>query len=70
MTASSGDLPESVIDLQIRVAYQDHLVAQLDEVVRQLADRVVALERDLAELRLRLDDTAEVGPHDEKPPHY
>lgn len=61
---------ERVIELEVRMAYQDKLIGDLDEVVRQFSVRVEQLERQVKELRERIDDGADVGPHDEKPPHY
>jgi uncharacterized coiled-coil protein SlyX len=45
------DLAGRQTDLEVRVAYQDRLLTALDGVVRELADRVVALERDLRQLQ-------------------
>jgi uncharacterized coiled-coil protein SlyX len=58
---------DRLTELEIRVAYQDQVIAALDEVVRDFAARVVELER-----RLREREAAEtpVGPQNEPPPHY
>jgi uncharacterized coiled-coil protein SlyX len=40
-------LTDRITDLEVRIAFQDQTVAALDEVVRQFAVRVEALERDL-----------------------
>jgi uncharacterized coiled-coil protein SlyX len=50
-----------VMELEIRVAYQDDLIAQLDGVVRELGDRVVEMRRELADLRLSLPAAEEEG---------
>jgi SlyX protein len=60
---------DRVTDLEVRIAYQDDVIASLDQVVREFADRVVHLERELAELR-RSSTGAPLGPPDEPPPHY
>ena len=44
-------LADAVIELEIRIAYQDRTVAALDEIVRQLHARVDTLEAALRELR-------------------
>lgn len=61
-------MEERIVELEVRVAYQDKLLADLDEVVRSFAARVEALEREVRELK----ETAatQVGPADETPPHY
>lgn len=64
-------MSERVVELEVRVAYQERLIAELDEVVRAFADRVQALEREVARLRETvLHQPDPVGPPDEPPPHY
>jgi len=60
---------ERLMDLEIKVAYLEKLVAELDGVVREQAALVTRLT---AALEQRADSTGvEVGaPLDEKPPHY
>ena len=60
---------QEIRDLEARVAYQDKLLIDLDEVLRSFCQRVERLERHITELR---DSVAapEFGPGDEKPPHY
>jgi uncharacterized coiled-coil protein SlyX len=41
---SDDDLAERLIDLEVRIAYQDRTIAALDEVVRALAERIAVLE--------------------------
>jgi SlyX protein len=62
---------ERIIELEVRVAYQDKVIGDLDEVVRAFADRVQKLERQLEELReAALDGAPETGPANDPPPHY
>ena len=61
---------ERLIELEARIAHQDRIIADLDDVVREFADRVQAVERELAELRETTASAAESGPPDESPPHY
>ncbi len=58
-----------IIDLEVRVAYQERLIGQLDEVIRELATRMERVENELAELR-DSTDAEPIGPQDERPPHY
>jgi SlyX protein len=64
-------MDDKLIDLEVRIAFQDRLIADLDEVVRRFAARVEALESELAEVRHTLLAGQEpVGAADEPPPHY
>lgn len=64
-------MEDRIVDLEVRLAYQDKIIADLDEVVRAFADRVVKLERELEVVKETLKTgVPEVGPQDEKPPHY
>jgi uncharacterized coiled-coil protein SlyX len=60
-------MSDRIVELEVRIAYQDKLIADLDEVVRDFAGRVQALERDLAELKRTLgNEPSPVGPQDER----
>ena len=64
-------MDDPIVDIEIRLAYQDKLVADLDEVVQSLAKRLELLERRVSAMALSLRDMPEdVGPADETPPHY
>ena len=64
-------MEDRIVELEVRVAYQDKLIGDLDEVIRTFAQRVEVLERELAELKHSLKEGAsEIGPADDKPPHY
>jgi|JI10StandDraft_1071094.scaffolds.fasta_scaffold01266_23 uncharacterized coiled-coil protein SlyX len=63
-------LADAVIELEIRIAYQDRTVAALDEIVRQLHARVDTLEAALRELRQANAAASPIGPANEPPPHY
>ena len=62
-------LNQRMVDLEVRVAYQDKLIAQLDDVIREFVTRVEALEWQLGELRNRVG-SAPIGPANDPPPHY
>jgi|JI10StandDraft_1071094.scaffolds.fasta_scaffold17013_6 uncharacterized coiled-coil protein SlyX len=68
MTTDPSTLAETVRDLEVRLAYQDHTIAQLDGVVRTLFDRLETVEKEVRELRQ--GGALPVGPASEPPPHY
>jgi uncharacterized coiled-coil protein SlyX len=68
-TPPGDDLRERLMDLEVRVAYQDRLVAALDEVVRELGGRVVTLSRELTELKAAAAPTADAASLEPPPSH-
>jgi uncharacterized coiled-coil protein SlyX len=65
------DPSERILDLEVRIAYQDRLVRELDALVRQFADRLAAAERELKTLKQSLvSPESAMGPGNEPPPHY
>lgn len=64
-------MEERIVDLEVRLAFQDKVITDLDSVVREFSMRVEKLERELSELKqTMLDGVSEVGPADDAPPHY
>jgi uncharacterized coiled-coil protein SlyX len=63
------DLRERLTDLEVRVAYQDRLVATLDEVVRELGGRVMSLSRELEEIKAAAAPTADAASLEPPPSH-
>ncbi len=64
-------MDERIIALEERLAYQDKALADLDDVVQGLARQVDQLDRKLSALTEWLRNPGqEVGPPDERPPHY
>lgn len=61
-------MDERIIELEIRIAHQDRVIAALDEVVRGFTTRVERLEQQIQELRA--GGAALLGPADDPPPHY
>ena len=62
-------LSERVEELEIRSAFQEDLLRDLDEVIRTQADQIDRLQRELISLREQIAQEGE-APEDEKPPHY
>ena len=67
---SNDAVMEQLVQMQTRIAYQEHMLASLDEVVREFAGRVETLERELGLLRSSMRASNDTGPSDEPPPHY
>lgn len=61
-------MDERIIELEIRIAHQDRVIAALDEVVSAFATRVERLEQQIQDLRA--GGPAPLGPADDPPPHY
>jgi uncharacterized coiled-coil protein SlyX len=62
---------ERVMDLEVRLAYQDRQVRELDALVREFGERLDKAERELAQLKQALvSPEAGIGPGNEPPPHY
>jgi uncharacterized coiled-coil protein SlyX len=59
---ADDDPREQLIDLEVRIAYQDRTLATLDEVVRELAARLARLEAEVALLREPPAAAAELDP--------
>lgn len=71
MSSEAEPLSERMLDLEIKLAFQDRQVRQLDALVRELAGRLEKSERELAQLKDALRSPEEgVGPASETPPHY
>ncbi len=60
--------------LEVRLAYQDQMLAELNDVVTDQQARIMQLEALVEALKERLraaaDGGADAGSPDEKPPHY
>ena len=60
-------------NIEVKLAHQDQLLSDLDEVVTGQQARIMQLEELVTTLieRVRtVGETAADAPHDEKPPHY
>lgn len=60
---------QRIAELEIRLTYQIDLCKQLDDVVREFAERVERLEFQLEQMKASLHQEP-IGPHDDPPPHY
>lgn len=64
-------LAERIVDLEIKLAYQDHVIRELDALVRAFGDRLDRAERELKAIKDALiSPQAPLGPQNEPPPHY
>ncbi len=57
-------------DLEIKVAFVENTVAELDSVLRRMADELESMRTDLKELRESLPNDTPFNPDEEVPPHY
>ena len=57
-----------ITELEVKVAFQEHQLAELDDVIRQLRDQLDTLTREVSELREQMPETDEEKW--QKPPHY
>ena len=61
---------ERWIDLDVKLAYQERLIHDLDTLVRELATRLDKAERELAQLKQAVPAPLPLGAANEPPPHY
>lgn len=67
--AGLARLIERVTDLEIKAAFQEKLLTDLDEVLCALRDEVEGLRRDVVAIAAQLE-AGEEELTDEPPPHY
>lgn len=59
------------VELETRLAYQDRTIEDLNEVVIALRADLDALRRELGRLERKIDQGGdEIGPANERPPHW
>jgi SlyX protein len=65
---------ERIIELETKVAYQEHTIQQLNDIVTAQQKKLDKLEAGVKELIGRLRDVSgglsDINPTHEKPPHY
>jgi uncharacterized coiled-coil protein SlyX len=67
----SDDSAERLEDLEVKLAFQDKLIRELDALVRTFGDRLDKTERELKQLKESLQSPeGPQGPANEPPPHY
>ena len=67
-----AELNEHLVDLDVKLAYQERLIRDLDALVREFGARLDKTERELVQLKEGMRSGGEVpmGPANEPPPHY
>lgn len=67
-----AELKEQMIDLEVKLAYQERLIRDLDALVREFGTRLDKTTRELEQLKQSVRNGGEVplGPANEPPPHY
>jgi uncharacterized coiled-coil protein SlyX len=67
----ADDADESrLIELEVKVAYLERYISELDGVVRDQATLLARVMAQVEHLRTQLSADAASGPADDKPPHY
>lgn len=61
---------ERWLDLDVKLAYQERLIHELDTLVREFGARLDKAERELAEIKQAMPPPLPLGPLHEPPPHY
>lgn len=62
---------ERWIELETKIAYQDHTIEALHAVVLDVRSEMDRLKRRLEELQGRVDSgSQEIGPANDRPPHW
>ena len=67
----TDDLAVRLEDLEVKLAFQDRLIRELDALVRTFGDKLDKTNRELEALKqsIRSPETP-MGPANEPPPHY
>jgi uncharacterized coiled-coil protein SlyX len=69
---SDHDTPDAErwLDLDVKLAYQERLIRELDGLVREFGARLDQAERELAQLKQAIPPPLPLGAANEPPPHY
>jgi SlyX protein len=69
---ADSDLATRLEDLEVRFAFQEDQIRQLDEVIQEQADHIARLEKALGALREQYGELSgdEAPPEEQVPPHY
>lgn len=69
--SDAAELREHLVDLEVKLAYQDRLIRDLDALVREFGTRLDNALRELETLKQTVrSGEVPVGPAGERPPHY
>ncbi len=65
-------LAERLDDLEVRYAFQEETIRQLDEVIQDSSAQIERLKNELKSVREQLKETLgpEAPPEEQVPPHY
>jgi SlyX protein len=67
----SDDMAERLEDLEVKLAFQDRLIRELDALVRTFGDKLDKTSRELEALKQSIrSPEPTLGPANEPPPHY
>lgn len=69
-TASDPGDAERWLDLDVKLAYQERLIHELDALVREFGARLDKAERELEQLKHAVPRPLPLGAANEPPPHY
>ena len=61
---------ERWLDIDVKLAYQERLIRELDALVREFGTRLDKAERLLEQIRQALPSAVPLGAANEPPPHY
>lgn len=61
---------ERWLDLDVKLAYQERLIQELDALVRELGARLDKAERELEQIKQAMPPPLPLGAINEPPPHY
>jgi SlyX protein len=65
---------ERFIALEVKISHQEALLEELHQVLYQQQETIDSMEIKLNSLLKRIEDApgigGEIGPHNQKPPHY
>ena len=68
---ATTDSSERFVDLEIKLAYQEQLIRELDALVRTFGERLDKTNRELDALKQAIrSPEVPTGPANEPPPHY
>ena len=64
-------MDERIMNLEVKVAFQEHQIGELNEVILEMADRMETIQRDLRAIVETVSSQEKMGDQkNERPPHY